>query len=112
MNNHCEKCLYIEGEGKRERCVDCPCHYLSKEWKTGFWNYMSVCLGENKTLYLQNEYSQKRLFDFIRSEKAQLIEKVDWILTPHGFESDDPKMEEFARKLKEKLRKEIHDKLR
>ena len=37
----------------------------------------------------------------------EIVVKIDWILTPHAFESDDPKMEKFARELKDKYKKAI-----
>lgn len=44
-------------------------------------------------------------------ERQQLIDevvgKIDWVLTPHGYESDDSKMEAFAAKLKDKYKQEI-----
>lgn len=43
----------------------------------------------------------------LKEYSAFLADKVDWILTPHAYESDDPKMEKFARGIKEKYKKEI-----
>ena len=37
----------------------------------------------------------------------EISSKVDWILTPHAYESDNPEMEKFARQIKEHYKKEI-----
>ena len=37
----------------------------------------------------------------------EAVKTVDWILTPHAYESDDPNYESFALELKARYRKEI-----
>jgi len=45
--------------------------------------------------------------DAINKFVEEIIVKIDWILTPHAYESDDPKMEKFALELKDKYKKAI-----
>ena len=42
-----------------------------------------------------------------REERERVKKKIDWILTSHGYESDDPLYERFAVQLKEKYKKKI-----
>ena len=43
----------------------------------------------------------------LAEERDRVRGIIDWELTPHGYESDDPQFERFAIKIKEKYKKQI-----
>jgi len=43
----------------------------------------------------------------LAEERERVRGIIDWELTPHGYESDDPQFERFAIKIKEKYKNKI-----
>ena len=43
----------------------------------------------------------------LAEERERVVGIIDWELTPHGYESDDPQFERFAIKIKEKYKNKI-----
>ena len=50
---------------------------------------------------------QELLKEALAEERERVRGIIDWELTPHGYESDDPQFERFAIKIKEKYKNKI-----
>ena len=67
-------------------------------------------LDENEGITLGNDvlpYMEKAIQQAIAEERERVWGIIDWELTPHGYESDDPQFERFAIKIKEKYKNKI-----
>lgn len=75
-------------------------------WSGGDYEQMKDFLSQalDETIRVTTEETRNETL-------LEAVKIVEWELTPHGYESDDPKYERFAIKLKEKYSKEIKDKL-
>jgi len=66
-------------------------------------------------LTLRNHIIRSEVADFLSTSIHQALAEerermrgiIDWELTPHGYESDDPQFERFALKIKEKYKNKI-----
>ena len=81
-----------------DECCNCTCPPAPKEEKNEGWEFgIKQCL----------EPVEKAVAQAKREVLEDVKGKIDWILTPHEFESDNPFFEEFASKVKEKYRGKI-----
>lgn len=93
-------------------CYGCHKTFASDSGHLFCQNGASFCTKEcgewfKNTKKFLDRYIAEKVISLLSSERQKLKEKIDWILTPHDYESDNPEMEGFALKLKVKYKKKI-----
>jgi len=58
-------------------------------------------------IFITASVANKSIAQAIAEERERMRGIIDWELTPHGYESDDPQFERFAIKIKEKYKNKI-----
>jgi len=69
------------------------------------------CMKDDFVISEIKSFLSESIQQALAEERERVRGIIDWELTPHGYESDDPQFERFALKIKEKYKNKIFSSL-